>query len=313
MARQRDIPWALWLGCLAAALLAHAALVVPGGRVLARSLGGSFEPRSGGEREAIELELIEPDETRTLAFVDVDQPNHRRPAKTERVAEHDAAVEREQVAAPVRAAKATAGSSGSARPTREQAEPDAEQQASEGPPEELVAAEDGQLSGDEPKRALDEAERWRLLAGSPAVLSDNFAMPRPSSLAPEVERGPETALDSRAHLYAAFFARMHERILDHYDAEGAIARHDPRGVQLASQSRSTVVRVQLERSGAIRKLSFIEESGVEYLDAEAVRTIRAAGPYPNPPGGLFDEDGELVIHVGFKVPVEGRARVYHSK
>ena len=138
-------------------------------------------------------------------------------------------------------------------------------------------------------------------------------MPRRPSAVPELERGSETLLDSRAHLYAAFFARMHERILDHYDAEGAIARHDPRGVLLGGQSRSTVIRVQLDRSGAIDKLTFVKESEVEYLDAEAVRTIRAAGPYPNPPDGLFDDDGTVVIHVGFTVPVDGDARVYHSK
>lgn len=311
VARQRDIPWALWLGCLAAALLAHAALVIPGGRALARTLGG-FEPRSS-EREAIELELIEPDSATIQSLVAVDQANRRTPVATTRVAEHDADVEREQQAAPVRAAESAAGNSGTSRPARErpEPEPEPEHEPADAAPEQLVAADDGSLSGLAPE-PIDEAERRRLIAGSPSVLRDSFALPRHPSSVPEVERGPETLLDSRAHLYAAFFERMHERILEHYDPEGAIARHDPRGVLLGGRSRSTVIRVQLDRSGAIRKLTFVKESEVEYLDAEAVRTIRAAGPYPNPPTGLFDDHGALVIHVGFNVPVEGSPRVYHS-
>jgi TonB family protein len=312
LARQRDIPWPLWLGCLAAALLAHAALVVPGGRVLARSLSGSFERRTG-EREAIELELIEPDSSATRSLVESEAPNDRS-SETTRIAERDAAVEREQIAAPVRTSKsATPGSSGSTKPITSQVDPEAEREPSESAAEELVDAADGRLSGDEPKPTFDEAERWRMLAGSPKVVGDNFATPRPPTSVAKVERGEQTLLDSRAHLYAAFFARMRERIFEHYDPHAAIARHDPRRVQIDNRARKTVVRVQLDRSGAIRKLSFIEESGVEYLDAEAVRTLRAAGPYPNPPAGLFDDDDTLVIHVGFKVPIEGSAGVYHSK
>jgi TonB family protein len=174
-----------------------------------------------------------------------------------------------------------------------------------------VTSDDGSLAGVEPT-AVDAGVRWGALAGSPALLADNFVAPRPPASVPAVERGRETALDSRAHLYASFYARMHERILEHYDCEGAIARHDPHRVELGDQLRSTVVRVHLDRDGSIARLSFLQESDVEYLDAEAIRTIRAAGPYPNPPDGLFDEDGTLVIHVGFYVTPDGDARVQHE-
>lgn len=312
VAQRRDIPWALWIGCFAAAVLAHAALMVPGGRALARSLGGGFEPR-GGEREAIELELIEADERRTTPFVEVDQSNDRA-APTERVAERDSDVEHEQVAAaPVRTkASVAGGSSGSTEQASQPVEPQPQVSDAAPPEEDLVAAADGRMPGIEPKPVVDEAERLRLLAGSPSLLGDHYPAPRPSP--PELERGPKTVLDSRAHLYAGFFTRVHERILEHYDVQGAMNRHDPRGLALADAPRMTVLRVQLDRSGAITKLSFIEESEVEYLDAEAVRTIRAAGPYPNPPDGLFDASGTLVIHVGFKVNPDGSAQVVrHSK
>jgi TonB family protein len=314
LARRRDIPWGLWLGCLAAALLAHAALVIPGGHALARSLGKGFAPRSS-EREAFELELIDligTDETETLQFVALDQPNGRRPLDATRIAEHDSDVEQEREAAPVRAS-ASGGRSGAAKLAQQSAEPTPDQPTPDAEPDDLVEAQDGRLSGNEPpppEATVDPAEQWRLLAGPPNVLRDNFAAPRPpASVLPKTERERETLLDSRAHLHAAFYGRMHERILEHYDCEAAIARHDPRRLQLGNQQRTTVIRVQLDRTGAITKLSFLKESEVEYLDAEAVRTIRAAGPFPNPPDELFDEDGTLVIRVAFEVNPDGSAAV----
>jgi TonB family protein len=307
LARRQDIPWGLWLGCLAAAVLAHAALLMPGGHALARSLGRGFEPR-GGERSAFELELIaadEPDEAESLQFVAVAEPNERRPVDTARVAEHDSDVEQESEAPPVRAA-AGGGPSGSAKRPSESAEPKPEPKPETPTQErepELVTSDDGRLAGVKPT----PVEQWRQLAGSPNLLRDNFAAPRPPAPAPERKR--ESLLDSRAHLYAAFYARMHERILAHYDCDEAIARHDPHALELGDQQRSTVLSIRLDRAGAIETLSFLQESGVEYLDAEAVRTVRAAGPYPNPPDGLFDADGTLVIRVAFKVNPDGSARV----
>lgn len=303
MARRRDIPWGLWLGCLAAALLAHAALIVPGGHALARSLGKGFAPRTS-ERAAFELELIEPDASEPLQFMPFNQANDRRPVDAARIAERDSDVEQESAAKPISAAP-TGGRPSAATPKPKQAEPQQAEaapstEALESPPEPLVVAEDGRL---------DPTEQWRQLAGSPKVLSDNFAAPRPPATVTNAERPSVRALDSRAHLHAAFYARMHERILEHYDCEAAITRHDPQRVQLGNHLHSTVLRVELDRTGAIERLSFVNPSDVEYLDAEAVRTVRAAGPFPNPPDELFDDDGTLVIRVAFEVNPDGSARV----
>ena len=308
MARRRDIPWGLWLGCLAAALLAHAALIVPGGHALARSLGQGFAPRTS-ERAAFELELIEPDASESLQFVPDNQANGRRPIDAARIAEHDADVE-EESAAPSIPAAPSGGRSGASKPVQQPAEPQPEPASTPAP---LVAADDGRLAdtqlADTQPTAVDPSEQWRLLAGSPNVLSENFAAPRPPATMPNAEPASPRLLDSRAHLHAAFYARMHERILEHYDCEAAIVRHDPQRIQLGDHLHSTVLRVELDRSGAIERLSFVRESDVEYLDAEAVRAIRAAGPFPNPPDELFDDDGTLVIRVAFEVNPDGSARV----
>lgn len=321
LAKRRDIPWRLWLGCLAAAVLAHAALVIPGGHVLARSLGKGFEPRSS-ERAAFELELIEPEQPAeaTLQFVPHNRSNEQRPAETTRIAERDSDVEQESDEPSIRPTPA-AGRAGASKRAPEPSKRAPEPGEPTPPPtvsdpitpavpnEELVAADDGQLSHTEPTPTPTPTEQWRLLAGSPSVLQDNFAAPLPATAISQPERPRQTALDSRAHVFAAFYARMHERILAHYDCEAAIARHDPQRMQLGQQQRTTVVRVLLDRSGAIERLSFLQESEVEYLDVEAIRTIRAAGPFPNPPAELFDEHGTLVIRVAFKVNPDGTAGV----
>lgn len=316
LARRRDIPWGLWLGCLAAALLAHAVLMLPSGHVLARSLGKGFAPRAS-EREAIELELIEAEENeQALQFVAHNQANDRRPSETARIAERDSDVEEEHEAAPVRAAATVAGRGGTAKLAQESSEPKPDTPKPDAAPQDIVEADDGQLASAEPTPppkpvpTADPKEQWRLLAGSPDVLRDNFAAPLPAAaVLPKTERERETLLDSRKHLFAAFYARMHERIVEHYDCDAAIARHDPHRIQLGAEQRTTIVRVQLDRTGAIEKLSFLKESEIEYLDAEAIRTIRAAGPFPNPPDELFDDEGALVIRVAFKVNPDGSAGV----
>ncbi len=306
MARRREIPWGLWLGCLVAALLAHGVLVVPSGRALARSLGGGFKPAEVEER-VLSLDLVEPEPLEPEQFVELDDANDRAPKHTRRVAARNSDVERETKAPPGReGAPSVAGTT-----LGQQAKPSDPVEQGDAPddPAKLAHADDGQLPGAAPSPS-ELAKEWGKLGGSPGMLHDSFGTSgRPDHL-PTVEPGRESMLDSKAHLYASFFTRMRGRILEHWNAQKAIDRHDPHTAQLGAVARTTVVRVRLDRSGAIDALSFERESGVDYLDAEAIRALRAAGPFPNPPKGLFDGEDDFTITVAFTVEPDGGARVF---
>jgi TonB family protein len=273
--------------------------MVPGGHALARSMGGGFEPEEKEER-VLALDLVELREEEPEQFVELDQANDRRPTRSKRVADRNSDVEHETKAPPGRpAAPSVAGSQAArvAEPTDETSE------------EELVDANDGRMPGAEPT-AAEIARDWGKLGGSTGMLHDSFGTAgRPDNL-PDVEQGRESVLDSKEHLYASFFSRMRGRILEHWDAQDAIDRHDPQAKQISGKPRTTVVRMYLDRDGKIEKLVFAVESQVDYLDEEAIRALKAAGPFPNPPEGLFDDEDEFMIQVAFTVEPDGGTRIF---
>jgi TonB family protein len=268
--------------------------MVPGGRALARSMSGGFKPEKVEER-VLALDLVEPEEEEPEQFVELDQANDRQPAKSKRVSERNSDVDKETKAPPGR----------ESTPSVAGTQPEQQVEPEQG----LVEADDGQLPGAEPT-AADVARDWGKLGGSTGMLHDSFGTAGRPDRVPDVEQGSESVLDSKAHLYASFFTRMRGRILEHWNAQKAIDRYDPQGRQLDGKVRTTVVRMHIGRDGKIGKLVVAAESEVDYLDDEALRALKAAGPFPNPPEGLFDGEDEFVMQIAFAVEPDGAIRVY---
>jgi TonB family protein len=293
VARRRNIPWGLWLGCLLAALLAHALLVVPGTRVLARSLGAGFEA-SAEDEQMIELSLLEPSEPEQ--FVEIDEANDRPPVESKRIASRNSAVERE-----TKAPTQPEGGAPNQPDTSDAGEPQTGH-------DDLVAAEDGSEAG---ATTAEPAVDLGKLGGSKSALRETLgARSSPDHL--PVEPGRETLLDSKEHLFSSFFSRMRGRILEHWNPKAAVKRHDPQGAALGSTVKTTTLSVHVARDGSIDALAVARGSGVDYLDAEAIRTLKAAGPFPNPPAGLFGDDETFVMTVVFAVDPDGSTRVFRK-
>jgi TonB family protein len=294
----------LWVGCLAAALLAHAALMVPSGRALARSLGAGYQAKPAEER-VMALDLLEPDPEQ---FVEVDEADETPPPDTKRVSNRNVDVDTETKLPPGKTSPASKAGTEAGQPSPPAPETPATATSEEpaGDPS-LVEAADGNQSGADSAAQL--AQNWGKLGGSSGALRDSVGSIGNPDYVPKVDEGKKSMLDSREHLYASFFSRMRGRILEHWSAQKAIDRHDPTGRQLGSVAHTTVVRIHLDTSGAIDKLVIERPSQVDYLDAEALRALKAAGPFPNPPPGLF-ENGEFVITVAFTVEPDGSARVF---
>lgn len=105
----------------------------------------------------------------------------------------------------------------------------------------------------------------------------------------EVESGEENALNSKRWVYASFFNRLKRQVATHWDPQTVWRRSDPTGQHHGFKTRVTEVRVSLSAKGDLAKIVVTTPSGVTELDDEAVRSFRAAGPFPNPPDGLVKE------------------------
>jgi TonB family protein len=120
-----------------------------------------------------------------------------------------------------------------------------------------------------------------------------------------VESGDYTALNSRKWKYASFFNRLKRRVAQNWHPDKVYLRRDPTGKVYGTKDRITVLRVSLKPNGSLAKVYVAKQSGVDFLDDEAVRAFREAGPFPNPPQALV-EDGLITFSFGFHFQIGGR-------
>ena len=109
-----------------------------------------------------------------------------------------------------------------------------------------------------------------------------------------VEEGEVTALNSKEWKYASFFNRLKREVAQNWDPNRVLSVRDPTGRKFGVRDRITTVQVTLDANGALAGVLVLDGSGVDALDEEAVRAIRAAQPFPNPPPGLVDARSRLI-------------------
>jgi len=119
----------------------------------------------------------------------------------------------------------------------------------------------------------------------------------------DVSEGEKTLLNRKTERYWAFFDRVKLQIADEYSAGSVYRRRDPYGNVYGVKDRYSTVRVTLNSDGSVRQLHVSRRSGLDFLDDEAVRSVRAAAPFHNPPEGLKDEDGLVHFTFGFYLEV----------
>jgi TonB family protein len=124
----------------------------------------------------------------------------------------------------------------------------------------------------------------------------------------DVDNGDETALSAKRWVYASFFNRLKRQVAQNWDPATVWRRRDPTGTVYGFKTRVTEVRVSLSRRGAVEKITVTGPSGVTELDDEAVRSFRAAGPFPNPPDGLVQPDDLITFAFSFSFGI-GAPRV----
>ena len=112
-------------------------------------------------------------------------------------------------------------------------------------------------------------------------------------------KGEETLLNANRYKYADFFYRVKDMVRRHWHPDRVYRSRDPTGRVYGVKDRYTVLQVTLDESGYLKRMVTSKRSGLDFLDHEARRAFKRAHPFPNPPGGLIADGGEVRFQFGF--------------
>ena len=118
-----------------------------------------------------------------------------------------------------------------------------------------------------------------------------------------VEEGEGTFLNAREFKYASFFNRLKHGVSQHWNAQTEFQQRDPTRNIYGLRARLTVVNVTLNGDGSLQHVTVKQSCGVDFLDDEAMAAFQRAQPFPNPPKGLLDPNGQVTFAFGFQIMI----------
>ncbi len=119
----------------------------------------------------------------------------------------------------------------------------------------------------------------------------------------DVQEGDKTLLNRKKSRYWTFMHRLKEQVAEEWSPGEEYRRRDPNGKVYGVKDRFTNLRITLNGDGSLRSLYVAHPSGLDFYDKEAVRAVKKAAPFMNPPEGLKDKDGLIHISFGFTLDV----------
>jgi protein TonB len=113
-----------------------------------------------------------------------------------------------------------------------------------------------------------------------------------------VRESEKTLLNTKEYVFFGYFQRIRERLDRAWVPilKQRLLKFYRKGRHLASDTdHSTRVLVVLNSEGEVVRVQVINESGTADLDEAAVSAFNEAGPFPNPPRGIVNPNGEVEI------------------
>jgi TonB family protein len=130
----------------------------------------------------------------------------------------------------------------------------------------------------------------------------------------DLDEGDETVLNSRRWKFASFFNRVRDQVAEHWHPEVLHASNDPDGSKYGTKTRRTKLIISLNPDGSLHRIRLERSSDVDYLDEEAIRAVRAAQPFANPPPGLVNPDSEKIeFGFAFIFEINGGTRIFRYR
>lgn len=324
--RDDNNPLTLAIAAIVASVLIHGVLWPLGDRVLGLGWASAPMPKASG---VIEVALIPQapalDTTDSEdKIVRLDRVVEERPPEndTHQLSEFDNRVPR-QTRAPNQRARAGAAPQrpgDPSDPANAEAPPSPDPSAKSLPLAARIPAADA-------GHAIDEADAARLqrgedkpagaprpaggLRGSPGAFAKTFGAPGSLDSLDEIEPGDENLLNSKRYKYASFFNRVRDAVAQHWKPAEVHRAQDPDGRVFGAKTRRTNLVIRLNADGSLAKIMLAGSSEAEHLDEEAIRAVRRAAPFDNPPEGLVDPStGFIEFGFGFIFELRGRTRIF---
>lgn len=110
----------------------------------------------------------------------------------------------------------------------------------------------------------------------------------------DIKEGNQTILATKEAKYFSYYHRMRVQFESAWRTRlrNTFGNYLMAGRNLATdKDYITTLIVLLDREGKIVQVQVVEKSGVKDLDQVAVDAFNQAGPFPDPPSGLVDDDG----------------------
>jgi TonB family protein len=125
------------------------------------------------------------------------------------------------------------------------------------------------------------------------------------------EQGDRTILSTKEFKFYAYYHRIKELLRQYWkpNVERQLTRLWGKGKNVSNDELTTKVLVLLDQKGSIQKISRLASCGFLELDEAAVEAFQKAGPFPNPPGGMVDEDGFVRIRWDFILTTDSGPRI----
>jgi hypothetical protein len=143
----------------------------------------------------------------------------------------------------------------------------------------------------------------------PASHSSQSVAGAPNNDLLDEERGTSVNLNTNEFLFASYLNRI-RRLVNFYWQQNL--DNMPPSTMITKSQYETEVDVVLSAHGALASVSITNESGSPTIDHCVVEAFEMAGPFPNPPEQLVDDDGLVYLpDFGFVVQV-GQARAAYQ-
>ena len=113
-----------------------------------------------------------------------------------------------------------------------------------------------------------------------------------------MKEGESSALNTKEFVFFSYFDRVRKQLDQAWQPiiRENIAHIFKVGRRIASNTDFvTKTLVTLNLKGEVVKVQIMEDSGTHELDQAAIDALNKAGPYPNPPKGLVDQQGMVQI------------------
>jgi TonB family protein len=120
---------------------------------------------------------------------------------------------------------------------------------------------------------------------------------------PPEEQAAPPSLERKEWKHKGFFAQVKSFIRQRWKPERMLRERARRDKLNGIVGGKTVVRITIDDRGNIVDTSVTEPGPADWLDEAALKAARSAGPFVNPPVGLFDKNGRFSFTFGFKVSV----------